>query len=149
MEAIEKEDTLEGVAKAAIKRSFAALQERPGPGEKLDKGLWVVATSDRLLYGPFGTHAEAAKAVTNGKIPNLEKNLDRIGEDGFIAAQDVAILPLRGPLSMAQKAEEYDREARLFSNHLCVHCELPVARHDVKTNACPDGSGQKLKQLTL
>lgn len=149
MEAIEKETTLEGVAKAAIKASYAALQERPGPGEKLDKGLWVVATSDRLLFGPFGTAAEAQRAVANGKIPNLEKNLDRIGEDGFIAARDVAILPLRGPLSMAREASEFDREARIFSNHLCVHCEQAVNKHDTKTSACPGGVGTKLKQLTL
>lgn len=131
MKAIEKEKSLEAVAKAALKASFAALQERPGEGEKLDKGLWVVATSDRLLYGPFGTAKEAERAVANGKIPNLEKNLDRIGEDGFISARDVAILPLRGPLSMAREGAEFDREARLFSNHLCSTCEHPSAKHGI------------------
>lgn len=154
MEAIEKETTLEGVAKAAIKASYAALQERPGPGEKLDKGLWVVATSDRLLYGPFGTYNEATKAVINGKIPNMEDGIQRTetledGKEGYVAAADVAILPLRGPLSMAREASEFDREARIFSNHLCVHCEQAVNKHDTKTNACPGGAGTKLKQLTL
>lgn len=149
MDAIVDADSLESTAKLAIKASYAALQERPGPGEKLNKGLWVVATSDRLLYGPFGTIREAEKAVANGKIPNLEKNLEHIGEDGFIAARDVAILPLRGPLSMAREAAEYDREARIFSNHLCVHCEQPAGKHDAKNNLCPDRSGQKLKQITL
>ena len=153
MEAIEKEDSLEAVAKSAIRASYAALQERPGPGEKLDKGLWVVATSDRLLYGPFGTIREAEKAVANGKIPNLEKNLDRIGEDGFIAARDVAILPLRGPLSMAREAAEYDREARLFSNHLCSTCEHPSAKHGIvaRNPGCSIAgcSCKKLKEIKL
>jgi len=151
MTAIEKEDSLEGVAKAATKAAFAALQERPGPGEKLDKGLWVVATSDRLLYGPFGTYNEASKAVANGKIPNLEKNLERIGEDGFIAASDVAILPLRGPLSMAREGAEFDREARLFSNHLCSTCEHPNAKHSHHNDACTIAgcSCKKLKEIKL
>lgn len=140
---------LEAVAKAALKTAYAALQERPGPGEKLDKGLWVVATSDRLLYGPFGTYNEAEKAILNAKIPNLEVGAERASEEGLVAGSDVGIYPLRGPLSMAKKAEEYDREARLFSNHLCVNCEQKSAKHDPKTGACPGGAGTKLKKITL
>lgn len=153
MDAIEKATSLEETAKLALKASYAALQERPAPDEKLEKGLWVVATSDRLLYGPFGTYNEAEKAVINGKIPNLEKGLERAGEDGYIPATDVTILPLRGPLSMAKKAAEFDREARLFAGHLCSNCEHRAARHGATAGsvACTEYgcTCKKLKEVTL
>lgn len=152
-DAIEKAtpDGLQAAAKAAIKAAYAALQERPGAGEKLDKGLWVVVVEGPRLYGPFGTYNEAEKALANSKIPNFEVNAERIKEDGLAVATGgtAMILPLMGPLAMARKAIEFDREARLFSNHLCLNCEQKSGKHNPKTSACPNGAGTKLKQITL
>lgn len=140
MAAIEKEQSLEGVAKAALSAAYAALQSRPAPGKKIDTGLWVVATSERLLYGPFGTYGEAEAAVTNGKIPNLEKiEKERLDEEGYIPSSRVAILPMRGPISAAEAAMEKDRLAKLFANHQCATegCGHKLARHNAKTGKCP------------
>lgn len=131
-EAIADCDSLEAVSKAALKASYAALQSRPAPGEKLDKALWVVATSDRQLFGPFGTFAEAEKAVKNGKIPNLEAGAERVREEGYVPAAQSQILPMTGPLAMAERGIEFDREARLFANHLCATCEHPSAKHNTQ-----------------
>lgn len=140
MTAIEDEDTLEGVAKAALSAAYLALQSRPAPEAKLDTGLWVVATDDRQVYGPFGTYGEAEKAVTNGRIPNVEKiDPARLKEEGYVPTSKVAILPMRGPVSAAEAAVEKDRLARLFANHLCATpgCGHKLARHAVKTGRCP------------
>lgn len=140
MTAIEAEKTLEDVAKVATAAAFNALQSRPAPKEKLDTGLWVVATSDRQLYGPFGTYREAERAVTNGRIPNLEKmDPERLKEEGFVPSARVAILPMRGPVSAAEASVEADRRARLAANHLCgtPGCGHKVARHNAKTGKCP------------
>lgn len=97
-----------------------------------------MATSDRLVYGPFGTHAEALRAVTNGRIPNVEKmDADRLKEEGYIPSANIAILPMRGPVSAAESAVEADRMARLFANHLCLNCQHKFSRHNVKTGKCP------------
>lgn len=151
MEAIEDATSLEDTAKRALKASYAALQQRPGPGEKLDKGLWAVVVEGPRLYGPFGTHNEAERALMNGKIPNFEMNAERLEEDGLVAGtgERAMILPMMGSLAMAKKAVEFDREARLFSNHLCSNCERPQGEHDMKSSRCPDGSGNKLKTITL
>lgn len=152
-EAIEDQDSLEAVAKAALKASYAALQSRPAPGEKLEKGLWVVVIEGPLLYGPFGTYNEALKAVGNGKIPNYERTAERLREEGLAPASEAMILPMRGPLAMAEKAIEYDREARLYSNHLCVNCEHGLAKHGVRSNtgACSIAGCEckKAKPITL
>lgn len=138
MAAIEDEDTLEGVAKAALSAAYLALQSRPAPEGKLETGLWVVATDDRQVYGPFGTYGEAEKAVTNGRIPNVEKiDPERLKEEGYVPSSSVAILPMRGPVSAAEAAVEKDRLARLFANHLCLHCEHRTSRHNIKTGKCP------------
>lgn len=151
--AIEAEDSLEGVAKAALKASYAALQSRPAPGEKLDKALWVVVAEGPLLYGPFGTYGEAAKAVQNGKIPNLERAADRLREEGLVPARQAMILPMTGPLAMAEKGIAIDREARLFSGHLCDTCEHRLAKHNIAVrNPGCSVSGcecQKAKPITL
>lgn len=136
MAAIEKEDSLEGVAKAALKAAYAAFQSRPAPGEKLEKGLWVVATSDGLIYGPFSTEAEATKAVENGKIPDLEALSGRVREEGYVPAREAHILPMTGPLAMAEKAIAKDREARQFALHLCATCDHPTARHSAQNGRC-------------
>ena len=140
MAAIEDEDTLEGVAKAALSAAYLALQSRPAPGGKLETGLWVVATDDRQIYGPFGTYGEAEKAVTNGRIPNVEKiDPKRLKEEGYVPTSKVAILPMRGPVSAAEAAVEKDRLARLFANHLCAEpgCGHKLSRHSIKTGKCP------------
>lgn len=120
--------------------AFTALQSRPAPKAKLETGLWVVATSDRLLYGPFGTYGEAERAVTNGRIPDLEKiDPERLKEEGFVPSAKVAIYPMRGPVSAAEASVAADRKARLATNHLCgsIGCEHKLARHNVKTGKCP------------
>lgn len=138
MAAIEDEDTLEGVARAALSAAYLALQSRPAPEAKLETGLWVVATDDRRIYGPFGTYGEAERAVTNGRIPNVEKiPKERLEEEGYVPSSKVAILPMRGPVSAAEAAVEKDRLARLFANHLCLHCEHKFSRHNIKTGKCP------------
>lgn len=133
-EAIEDQDSLEAVAKMALKASYAALQSRPAPGEKLEKGLWVVVIEGPLLYGPFGTYNEAAKAVQNGKIPNYERTAERLREEGLVPTAEAMILPMKGPLAMAEKAISFDREARIFSNHLCSTCEHRLVKHGVNSN---------------
>lgn len=152
MAAIEDEDTLEGVAKAALSAAYLALQSRPAPEAKLDTGLWVVATDDRQVYGPFGTYGEAEKAVTNGRIPNVEKiDPARLKEEGYVPTSKVAILPMRGPVSAAEAAVEKDRLARLFANHLCANCEHKTVRHNAKTGKCPAKNCEctKPKSVTL
>lgn len=135
MEAIADEDSLEAVAKAALKAAYACFQSRPAPSEKLEKGLWVVATSDGLLYGPFSTEGEATKAVENGKIPDTEALAGRVREEGYVPAREAHILPMTGPLAMAEKAIKTDREARLFALHLCETCEHPSAKHGIRSNS--------------
>lgn len=151
--AIEAEDSLEGVSKAALKAAYAALQSRPAPGEKLDKALWVVVAEGPLLYGPFGTHGEAVKAVENGKIPNLERAADRVREEGLAPARQAMILPMTGPLAMAEKGITIDREARLFASHLCDTCEHRLVKHNIAArNPGCSISGcecQKAKPITL
>lgn len=152
MAAIEGEDTLEGVAKAALSAAYLALQSRPAPDSKLETGLWVVATDDRMVYGPFGTYGEAEKAVTNGRIPNMEKiDPARLKEEGYVPTSKVAILPMRGPVSAAEAAVEKDRLARLFANHLCANCEHRTVRHNAKTGKCPAKNCEctKPKSVTL
>lgn len=151
MDAIEEATSLEDTAKRALKASYAALQQRPGEGEKLEKGLWVVVVEGPRIYGPFGTYNEAEKAIKNSKIPNFEVNAERLEEDGLVVASSgkAMILPMMGPLAMARKAVEFDREARLFSNHLCSNCEQPHGKHDLKSSLCPDRSGRKLKPITI
>lgn len=137
-EAIADEKSLEDVAKVATATAFTALQSRPAPKANLETGLWVVATSDRLLYGPFGTYGEAEKAVTNGRIPGLERiEPERLKEEGYVPSSSVAILPMRGPVSAAAESVEKDRLARLFANHLCKTCEHKTSRHNAKTGKCP------------
>lgn len=154
MAAIEDEDTLEGVAKAALSAAYLALQSRPAPEGKLETGLWIVATGDRQVYGPFGTYGEAEKAVTNGRIPNVEKiDPERLKEEGYVPSSKVAILPMRGPVSAAEAATEKDRLARLHANHLCATegCGHKLARHAVKTGRCPvkNCACQKPREVTL
>lgn len=98
----------------------------------------MVATSDRLLYGPFGTYGEAERAVTNGRIPDLERiDPERLKEEGFVPSTRVAIYPMRGPVSAAAESVEKDRLARLFANHLCRDCGHKTARHNANTGKCP------------
>lgn len=137
-EAIKDQRTLEGVAKAATAAAYTQIQSRPAPKAKLETGLWIVATDNRLVYGPFGSHGEAEKAVANGRIPDLDKvDPEQLKEEGYVPANKVLILPMRGPVSAAEASREKDRLARMFSNHLCRDCEHKTARHNAKTGKCP------------
>lgn len=139
-DAIREQKTLDDVAKVAAATAFTALQSRPAPKAKLETGLWVVATSDRLLYGPFGSYKEAETAVTNGRIPSVEKvDPERLKEEGYVPSSHVAILPMRGPVSAAEASVEADRKAKLFANHQCAEpgCGHKLARHNDKTGKCP------------
>lgn len=113
----------------------------------------MVVVEGPRLYGPFGTHHEAEKALMNSKIPNFEINAERLEEEGLaIAAEGRAmILPMMGPLAMAKKATEFDREARLFSNHLCSTCEHKLVKHSATNNHCmaPGCSCPKPKPVNL
>lgn len=151
MDAIEDATSLEDTAKRAIKAAYAAFQSRPAPGEKLSKGLWVVATSDGLLFGPFSTEAEAEKAVANGKIPDVEALAGRVREEGYVPAREAHILPMTGPLAMAEKAIATDREARQFALHLCATCDHPTAKHSPRNSACMIRGCEchKVKPITL
>lgn len=151
MDAIEKATSLEDTAKKALKAAFAAFQSRPAPGEKLEKGLWVVATSDGLLFGPFSTEADATKALLNGKIPDTEALAGRLREEGYVPAREAHILPMTGPLAMAEKAIAVDREARQFALHLCASCDHPTARHSIRNDSCTTHGCpcRKVKPITL
>lgn len=144
-------DGLDAAAKAALKAAYAAFQSRPAPGEKLQKGLWVVATSEGLLFGPFSTEAEATKAVENGKIPDLEALAGRAREEGYVPTREAHILPMTGPIAMAEKAIQKDREARQFALHLCAACDHPTSKHSHHDGTCiiPGCGCKKPKPVTL
>ena len=148
---------LEAAAKAATKTAYAALQSRPGEGEKLAQGLWVVATEGLNLYGPFGTENEAHAALAGGEVPSYidDEGIVQLRKDGLVPTLGgkAVVLPLIGPLAMADRLDRQDRKARLFTEHRCATCEHKLAKHGTSagTEACsiPGCSCKKPKKLTL
>lgn len=148
---------LEATAKAATKAAFAALQSRPGEGEKLPQALWVVATSNRIIYGPFGTELEAHAALGSGAIPDFfdDEVAAQEYKDGLIPTLggQAIVLPMIGPLAMSGRLDRQDRKARLFAEHRCETCEHKLARHGVRvgTDACfaPGCKCKKSKEIKL
>lgn len=145
-DAIEGQDSLEGVAREALKASFKLLQRR---------NLWAVATDASIIYAPFASENDCYTALAGGKVDGFvdEEGIKALRKEDKSAIPTLGgramVLRLTGPLALEATTYRKDREAHLFSNHLCVHCEQAVNKHDTKTNACPGGAGTKLKQLTL
>lgn len=158
MTAIEKEKSLEDVAKTATKAAFAALQSRPAEKEKLAQALWVVAvTNTKTLYGPFGTEAEAYAALEAGKVPDFvdDEGVKATLSDGLVPSLggEAVVLPLIGPLAMAQRLDRQDRSARLHAEHRCAACEHQLAKHSIRpgSDACsiPGCRCSKPKEIKL
>ena len=145
-DAIEGQDSIEGVAREALKASFKLLQRR---------NLWAVGTDASIIYAPFASENDCYTALAGGKIDGFvdEEGIKALRKEDKSAIPTLGgkatVLRLTGPLALEAATYRKDREARLFSSHLCSNCEQPQGGHDTKTGRCPDGSGNKLKTITL
>lgn len=147
---------LEATAKAATKAAYAALQSRPGEGEKIAQSLWVVAVKDVGLFGPFGTEAEAYTAL-QGKVPEFidDEGAGQMHKEGLVPTLggQATVLPMVGPLAMSERLDRQDRKARLFAEHRCETCEHPEAKHGIRvgSDACfiPGCKCRKVKPIKL
>lgn len=126
-------DGLDAAAKASIKASFTILQRRQ---------LWIIATDAHLIYGPYESEAAAYNALAGGKVPDFEdeegiKAIRKEKEIPTLGGRAI-VLPIIGPLALAEGIAEKDAAAFNTSNHLCVTCGHKLLAHGLKrsSNGC-------------
>lgn len=126
MEAIESADSLEAVAKAALKEAWNCIQARE---------LYVVAVKEgRALYGPFASENDAYGALKKNTFMALKDpdEIKRAKEEGFVPTLggEAAVLTTRSPLAAGKALAEIDDEAEASRSHTCATCKHPDAVHD-------------------
>lgn len=127
-DAIRDCQSLEDVAKTALKTAFALIQNRNMVG--------VAIENSRLIYGPFASETDAYNALAGNKLEGFED------EEGIKAKRKQKIIPslggkalvftMVGPQVQADRVEQYDWRAKCAAEHLCINCGHGVLKHDVQ-----------------
>lgn len=142
-EAIRGCQSLEEVAKTALKEAFKTIQGR---------SLWYVAVKEsRLVYGPFASETDAYNALGANKLKGFtdEEGIKAIRKEGIIPSLGGKALVFQGvgPLVAFENARQYDWEAYCASEHLCLTCGHGAMKHNVngRSDGCSLCECSKLK----
>lgn len=127
MSAIESEESLEAVARTALRTAFSLMQRRD---------LWVLAQADsRLLLGPYASDTDVYNALAAGRVDGFvdEEGIKAIRKEGRSPnlGGRAAVIQMRGPLAAAERYDEADLKAHRVAERLCVTCDHALLGHGV------------------
>lgn len=128
--AIEHCQTLDEVAKVALKASWSVIQRRQ---------LWMIGTDLQIAYGPYSSANDAFKALALGRVPEAEEDEGSkvASGKGYVAvsANDghAGVHLLVGPERAKDATNRLDIQAHRTANHLCVTCDHRIEAHGVSS----------------
>ena len=127
MSAIESEESLEAVARTALRTACSLMQRRD---------LWVLAQADsHTLLGPYASDTDVYNALAAGRVDGFvdEEGIKAVRKEGKTPnlGGRAAVMQLRGPLAAGERYDAIDLKAYLTSNRLCVTCEHSLVGHGV------------------